>query len=658
MTVQDWLGKDNQLGIDIWQKKYCYNNESFDDWLNRVSNNNELLKKQILDKKFLFGGRILANRGLQEKGVKVTYSNCFVRGTKVYTNNGYKPIEEIKIGDKVLTHKNTFQNVSHVLSRKYSDKICFVDGYNFDRIICTSNHKFLTNTGWKAAVDLSSDDYIKFMNYDYTNQQMVENIVDYVELNDNQELDELNGLVRLGTRSIGGNGASVINYGNFVKKQIVITDDLIYVMGRWLGDGSITKRSDRNQYSIFQIVFSENEEEDVKKCHKIILDTFGIDCYISSNKAQHTLILRTDNVFLCEFFHSNCGEHCETKNILNKNIIPNINWVIGLLDADGLVTDNGCIRLSLKNENLLKTVQTCLNLNGIVCGPVKKITNNKIFYIYKLEIPKYCSIKILPLLNKKYNDNRMSISQSFDNKFITIDGELYLRVKNITTFDVSDICDEIDVYNISVDEDNSYIVNGLVVHNCYVITPPGDSIEEIFDCAKKLARTYSYGGGCGVDISNLAPRGSKVNNTAKVTSGSVSFMDLYSLVTGLIGQNGRRGALMLSLSCEHPDLEEFIGVKQNTDKVTKANISIKITDKFMAAVKNREPFELSFTRSETGETITKTVDAYSIFHKICESNWDWAEPGMLFWDRIENWNLLSCDDEFHYAGTNPCAEEP
>ena len=194
--------------------------------------------------------------------------------------------------------------------------------------------------------------------------------------------------------------------------------------------------------------------------------------------------------------------------------------------------------------------------------------------------------------------------------------------------------------------------------NCYVIEPPEDSIESIFDCAKKLARTYSYGGGCGVDLSNLAPRGATVNNTAKHTSGSVSFMDLYSLVTGLIGQNGRRGALMLSLSCNHPDLEEFIGIKQNTDKVTKANISIRITDKFMAAVKNREPFELSFTRTETGETITKTVDAYSIFHKICESNWDWAEPGMLFWDRIENWNLLSCDDEFHYAGTNPCAEEP
>lgn len=194
--------------------------------------------------------------------------------------------------------------------------------------------------------------------------------------------------------------------------------------------------------------------------------------------------------------------------------------------------------------------------------------------------------------------------------------------------------------------------------NCYVIEPPEDNIESIFDCAKKLARTYSYGGGCGVDISKLAPKGARVNNAAKETTGSVSFMDLYSMVTGLIGQAGRRGALMLSLSCEHPDLEEFIGIKSDLDRVTKANISIRITDKFMAAVKNKTPFTLSFTRLETGETITKEIDAYEMFHKMCEMNWDYAEPGMLFWDRINNWNLLSCDDEFEYAGTNPCAEEP
>ena len=194
--------------------------------------------------------------------------------------------------------------------------------------------------------------------------------------------------------------------------------------------------------------------------------------------------------------------------------------------------------------------------------------------------------------------------------------------------------------------------------NCYVIAPPEDNIESIFDCASKLARTYSYGGGCGIDISKLAPRGAKVRNTAKETSGSVSFMDLYSLVTGLIGQNGRRGALMISLACDHPDIEEFIEIKSDLERVTKANISIRITDKFMYAVENNEDFVLSFTREETNDTITKTINARNLFNKICEMNWDYAEPGMLFWDKIEGWNLVSEDDNFQYAGTNPCAEEP
>ena len=194
--------------------------------------------------------------------------------------------------------------------------------------------------------------------------------------------------------------------------------------------------------------------------------------------------------------------------------------------------------------------------------------------------------------------------------------------------------------------------------NCYVIAPPEDEIESIFDCAKKLARTYSYGGGCGIDISKLAPRGAKINNAAKETSGSVSFMDLYSMVTGLIGQNGRRGALMISIDCSHPDVQEFIELKTDLDKVTKANISVRIHEDFMEAVKKNEDYLLHYTRQATGEVIEKTVSARELFRRIAETNWDYAEPGALFWDRITGWNLLSNTEEFSYAGVNPCAEEP
>ena len=194
--------------------------------------------------------------------------------------------------------------------------------------------------------------------------------------------------------------------------------------------------------------------------------------------------------------------------------------------------------------------------------------------------------------------------------------------------------------------------------NCYVISPPEDNIESIFECASKLARTYSYGGGCGIDISTLAPTGARINNAAKETTGSISFMDLYSLVTELIGQAGRRGALMISLDCTHPDLLRFIDIKSDLEKVTKANISLRLSDAFMKAAENREEWMLSFTRKETGQLIEKLENAGDLLDKLAYNNWDMAEPGALFWDRIKSWNLLSADENFSFAGVNPCAEEP
>ena len=193
--------------------------------------------------------------------------------------------------------------------------------------------------------------------------------------------------------------------------------------------------------------------------------------------------------------------------------------------------------------------------------------------------------------------------------------------------------------------------------NCYVITPPEDNIESIFNTAAKLARTYSYGGGCGIDISNLRPKGAIVHNAAKSTSGAVSFMDLYSQVTGLIGQAGRRGALMISISCKHPDIEEFINLKTKQGVCEKANISIRVSDDFMEAAIHDEDWITEFTSEETG-TITKTFKARDLLKLLAKRNWEWAEPGMLYWDRITGYNMLNNDERFSYAGVNPCAEEP
>lgn len=133
-------------------------------------------------------------------------------------------------------------------------------------------------------------------------------------------------------------------------------------------------------------------------------------------------------------------------------------------------------------------------------------------------------------------------------------------------------------------------------------------------------------------------------------------MDTFSQVTETIGQNGRRGALMLSIDCTHPELLDFIGIKNDLNRVTKANISVRVSDDFMRAVVEDKEWELYF-KSEH-EEIKKIVKAKEVFRILCENNWDYAEPGILYWSKIEDYNLLSEDKEFSYAGVNPCAEEP
>ena len=192
--------------------------------------------------------------------------------------------------------------------------------------------------------------------------------------------------------------------------------------------------------------------------------------------------------------------------------------------------------------------------------------------------------------------------------------------------------------------------------NCYVCKAPEDNIESIFETCTQMARTYSYGGGCGVDISKLRPNGAKVNNAAKTSSGACSFMDLLSTVTGTICQAGRRGALMISISSEHPDIEEFTHIKSDLERVQKANISIRFSDSFLRAVEENKTYTLQFKNDKC--EVTKDINARDFFREFARMNWDYAEPGCLFWDRIEHYHFLDHEPEFKYGGTNPCAEEP
>ncbi len=188
--------------------------------------------------------------------------------------------------------------------------------------------------------------------------------------------------------------------------------------------------------------------------------------------------------------------------------------------------------------------------------------------------------------------------------------------------------------------------------NCYYLPIKGDSIENIYDTAKEMARTYSYGGGVGIDISVLRPKGAAVNNAARFSTGSTSFMELYSVTTGIIGQTGRRGALMITLDVTHPDIEDFVTIKSDKKSVRFANISVKVYDNFMEAVRDDKPFMLRFKNEKV--SFEKEVNAKELWGKIIKTALNTGDPGIMFWDRMKRESPTEYDDRIAIKGTNPC----
>lgn len=189
-------------------------------------------------------------------------------------------------------------------------------------------------------------------------------------------------------------------------------------------------------------------------------------------------------------------------------------------------------------------------------------------------------------------------------------------------------------------------------YNCFVSPTIPDSMSGIMAVAAAAAETMRLGGGIGYDFSTIRPRGDIIAKTGSPASGPVSFMQIFDAVCGTVASAGhRRGAQMGVLRVDHPDIEEFIRAKQNTGSLTNFNVSIAVTDKFMQAVETNSGFDLVWKDKKY-----RTVNAKNLWNEIMRSTWDWAEPGVLFIDRINEMNNLYYIENI--AATNPCAEQP
>ena len=207
---------------------------------------------------------------------------------------------------------------------------------------------------------------------------------------------------------------------------------------------------------------------------------------------------------------------------------------------------------------------------------------------------------------------------------------------------------------------NDFQVSSL--SNCFVVGLDGDadSYGAILRIDEEQVQLMKRRGGVGHDLSHIRPKGSPVNNSALTSTGLVPFMERYSNSTREVAQDGRRGALMLSVSIKHPDSEAFIDAKMTEGKVTGANVSVKIDDEFMKAVVEDKDYVQQFPIDSSNPETTKTIKARELWEKIVHNAWKSAEPGVLFWDTILRESIPDCyaDLGFRTVSTNPCGEIP
>jgi len=336
---------------------------------------------------------------------------------------------------------------------------------------------------------------------------------------------------------------------------------------------------------------------------------------------------------------------------INENRAYLLGWLMGFFAADGTCASNGNIRFnSSKLEDLLFVKDICSML-GIGTFEIKEQSrisnlNNKRHTMYHMHVmPQHLNENFFLLAEHKIRYLKSNIKK--------------MTYWNIVSVEPSQRYEE--VYCAVVPEYHNFTLeDNILTGNCVVVDSPADTISSIVDAGKELANLFKRRCGVGLDISELRPDGTPVNNSAGTTTGAWSFADFYSYVCRMIGQNNRRGALMITMDVRHPDIYKFVCMKEDLTKVTGANVSVRITDEFMNAVEQDGIFTLRWPIDSAHPKFTHEIKAKELWETIVGQATKNAEPGILMWDNILRFMPAEsyADVGFKTISTNPCSEIP
>lgn len=612
----------------------------------------------------------------------MSLSNCFVAGTKVFTTSGIKNIEDVEIGDETVTHNGRLRKVKQKHKNPLNGRTVFqLKTFRTPTISVTGNHKFMSISAeqlkWNKKPQFNSVEYLR--------------VGDYIQIPNNSDLGST---AIFDSKEIFGTN-SIFEYGNkrykviysenkdyvklatiskenklyphahLIPAKFVPDEDFAYFLGLWYGDGCIfgenskekiqpntRNRKTKISTSIHGITFTFGSHE-----NQIIdfVTAYLSKLNISYDKNENHLLDGTVQIVIHSpvlgyMFEYWFGRRFDGKKLHSsiyswpKNLVEKL--TAGLIDSDGTITKSGDVRVAMSNQTLISSFYHLLRSRGIFVG----ISQSE--KVSRLDFGR--NLKLRNESKKTYSDNRILENLSSNtNHSLEIDGNIFTQI--LSKNEIS--CLDEFVYTLGIEEDHSYDVEGLVSLNCFVIDSPADSYGGILKADQEEAQIMKRRGGVGFDISTIRPRGLKTSNAAKTTDGIGVFMERFSNTCREVAQGGRRGALMLSISVHHPEIETFINIKRDKKKVTGANISIRLSDEFMKAVKEKKKYQLRFPVDSENPTITKMVSAENIWNQIIESAHESAEPGLLFWDTVKDRTPTECYSDFKSTSTNPCFSE-
>lgn len=533
----------------------------------------------------------------------MSLSNCVHGESLVYTKeNGLVKMRDIAPGLHVLTHKGRFRKVLRHWSNGEKETYTVIRSFSNKSVAVKTEQEMARF----CAVTADHRIYTKTGEW-----ETVENL-----------LGKHNKSLAAPTVTLPdakGADLSVLPMG--LGRTVLLDETLAWIFGLYFAEGAIKQRNEMSPSVYFTL--AKEETDMAERISAWSEANLGHKAWIQTWDGLNYIQVNVYDKFFGRFMLDSFGHG------FNKKRIPE--WVFALPEnirlsfLDGFMAGDATNYESLDaNYNIFSIANPTL---AYELGLLARSVGKKVRFNFQAK-------------GKLIKHRTVTVSMSCENEVIK--------------FIKSPIVAE--VFDMEVEEDHSFVAGDIVCHNCYVIDSPYDSISGIAYTDNQQANLMKRRAGVGFDISSIRPSGAFVANAAGTSTGIASFMEKYSETTRGIGQGGRRGALMLSISCMHPEIETFITIKQNLEKVTGANISIRFTDEFMKAVKDDSEVTLRWPVEGPEIKISKTVKAKDIWNKFVYSAWFSAEPGALFWDTAIRRTPSDCYAERGYRSisTNPC----